>query len=129
MAARIGRKITFTLNGVAADGAREFGVSFDGEAIDVTDGASNGWREVLAEAGQHQVDISIGGVSKSDAFKALWFDVTNRVKPVTITYPNGAIISGDFFLGKLSETEPYNEATTFEATIQSTGVVAFTPGA
>lgn len=125
----IGRKIALTWNGAAVDGVREKGIALNGEPVDVTDDVSDGWRELLAEAGEHQVNISLSGVTKSDDLKVSWFAVTDRIKAVTITYPDGGVLAGNFFLASFSETGPYLDATTFEAEIQSTGAVTFTPGA
>ena len=123
----IGRKIVLTWDGAAVDGVREKGIALNGEPVDVTDDVSDGWREVLAEAGEHQVNVSLSGVTKSDALKEAWFDVTDRIKTATITYPDGGVLSGSFFLATFSETGPYNDATTFEAEVQSSGAVTYTP--
>lgn len=123
----IGRKIVLVWDGAEIAGVREKGIALNGEPVDVTDDDSDGWRELLAEAGEHQVNVSLSGVTKSDALKEAWFDVLDRIKPVTITYPDGGVLSGDFFLGTFSETGPYSDATTFEAEIQSSGAVTYTP--
>ena len=39
-----------------------------------------------------------------------------------------ALVRGDFYLATYSETNPYKDAVTFEASLQSTGPVAYTPG-
>jgi len=122
----IGRKIVLTWDGAAVDGVREKGIALNGEPVDVTDDVSDGWRELLAEAGEHQVNVSLSGVTKSDTLKEAWFDVTDRIKAVTITYPDGGVLAGNFFLATFSETGPYNDATTFEAEIQSSGAVTYT---
>jgi len=122
----IGRKIALTWDGAAIAGVREKGIALNGEPVDVTDDASDGWRELLAEAGEHQVNVSLSGVTKSDALKEAWFDVADRIKAVTITYPDGGVLSGNFFLATFSETGPYSDATTFEAELQSTGPVTYT---
>ena len=36
-------------------------------------------------------------------------------------------MAGDFFLNSLEETGPYNEAVTFTASLQSSGVFTYTP--
>lgn len=124
----IGRKIVLTWDGAAIDGVREKGIALNGEPVDVTDDNSDGWREVLAEAGEHQVNVSLSGVTKSDVLKEAWFDVEDRIKAVTITYPDGGVLALNAFLGTFSETGPYNDAVTFEAELVSTGAVTFTPG-
>jgi len=126
MAANLGRKVVLTWGGAAVPGVREKGVAINGEPIDITSDDDNGWRTLLDEPGERSVDISISGVTKSQLFLADLFAGTTQ-KPVTLTYPNGAVLSGTFHLASTSDTLPYKEAQTFEASLQSTGVVTFTP--
>ena len=109
-------------------GVQEKGIALNGEAVDVSADDSGGWRELLTLAGENQVDVSLSGVTREDQLKTDWF-AGNRTKAVTITYPDGGVISGTFFLASYSETGPFKDATTFEAELQSTGSVTFTPGA
>lgn len=128
MAGFIGRKIIFTWNGAPVQGVREKGISLNGEPIDVTDDDSDGWRMLLEEAGENQVDVSLSGVTKDDVLMKDWFAGT-RTRTATLTYPDGRVISGTFFLATLSDTGPYNDADTFEAELQSTGEAAYAPAA
>ncbi|KRR16866.1 phage tail tube protein [Bradyrhizobium retamae] len=123
----LGRKIIFTWNGSTIAGVREKGIACAGEPINVSDDDSDGIRELLSEAGESTIDISLSGVLKDETLAADWF-ARNRVRAVTITYPNGRVISGDFFLASYNETGTYNDATTMEAALQNTGEVTFTPG-
>ena len=131
MAGRVGRKIKFKW-GTAAPlaeipGVREKGVTINGEAIDVTADDSNGWRELLADAAQNQVDIALSGITKTHVLKADWFG-GSRTKLAEIEYDDGARIAGSFFLSNYAETGVYNDAATFEATLLSTGPVTYTAG-
>jgi len=128
MAGFLGRKVNLTWGGSAVLGIREKGVTINGEPIDVTSDDDNGWRELLAEAGEHSVDISISGVTKDDVFLTDLF-AGNVQKEVELTWPNGKVLTGLFHLGTTSQTMPYKEATTFEATLSSTGEVTYTTGA
>jgi TP901-1 family phage major tail protein len=123
----LGRKVELTWGGAEIPGVREKGISLNGEAIDVSADDSLGWRELLAEAGENQVNVSVSGVTRSAALNSDWFAGT-RTKAVEITYPDGGVIAGNFFLASYSDTGPYKDATTFEAELQSTGAVTFTPG-
>ena len=129
MAARAGRKIKFRWGTPPAEipGVREKGVTLNGEAIDISADDSNGWRELLADPAQTQVDVSLSGVTKTHTLKVDWF-AGNRTKYAEIEYDDGAKIAGQFFLANFADTGVYNDAVTFEATLQSTGVVTYTPG-
>lgn len=123
----LGRKILFTWNGSAIAGVREKGIAIAGEPINVSDDDSDGWRELLDEAGENTIDISLSGVLKSEALITDWVN-GDRVRAASLTYPNGRVISGDFFLASYNETGTYNDATTFEGSLQSTGEISITPG-
>jgi predicted secreted protein len=131
-----GRAIAFTWGDDGASpavpfqipGVREKGISLNGEPVDVSADDSIGWRQLLTVPAENQVDISLSGVTREDQLKTDWF-ADNRTKAVTITYPDGGVISGTFFLASYNETGAYNDATTFDAELQSTGAVAYTPAA
>lgn len=121
-----GRLIVFTWNALPIPGVRQKGIALNGNAIDVTSDENNGWRKLLTVSAQDQVDLTISGVTKSVGLKSDWF-AGNRTRDVTLTYPDGSVLSGTFFLATFTDTGPYNDATTFSATLQSTDVVTFTP--
>lgn len=124
----LGRKVIFTWNGAPVEGVREKGLACAGEAINVSDDDANGVRQLLDEPGEDTIDISLSGVTKSDVLAAAWHDRTKRIGAVTMTYPNGRVVAGDFYLASYNETGAYNDAMTFEAALQNTGDVSFTPG-
>lgn len=125
MSAGAGRKIEITWGGAPIPGVREKGVALNGEAIDISSDDSLGWRELLAnDAAENQVNLSISGVTKSFKMKQDWFN-GNRMQTVAITYPDGGVLTGDFYLANYTDTGPYNDAVTFEAELQSSGRVMF----
>ncbi len=121
-----GRSIALLWNSVAIAGCREKSIKLDGSAVDVTSDESNGWQELLTVAGENKVEIGISGVTKSDALKTDWFAGT-RTRAVSITYPDGGVLSGTFYMANYSDKGPYKDATTFEAALMSTGAVTYTP--
>lgn len=128
MAAFKGRKLLLTWGGTAIGGAREKSLAFNGEPVDVTDDGAAGWRTLLAEPGQREVNISVSGVTKEVALRTDWFSNVNIQRTLVVTYPTGGgSFTGTFQLASYTETGAYNDAVTFEAEFQSTGIVAFTP--
>jgi predicted secreted protein len=123
----LGRKIIFKWNGATIPGVREKGAAVNGEPVDTSDDDSSGWRELLDEPGSRSVDISLSGVTKSDVLRIVAYS-NSKTGAATIEYPDGGIVNGDFHLATYSETGPYNDAQTFEASLQSTGAVTYTPG-
>lgn len=124
MAGYKGRKVLFTWNGAVIPGVREKGITLNGEPVDLTSDDDNGWRQLMEDNGpaQKQVDVSLSGVTKSSTLKDNWF-AGDQVGEVVITYPDGSSISGTFYLNNYSEGNPYNDAATFEASLQSSGEV------
>lgn len=128
MVAFAGRDIVLTWDGAEIPGVREKGFALGGDPINITDDDSNGRRELLADTPSvDEVNISISGVTKSRKLMQDWFART-RTKTATVTYPNGDILTGTFMLVSYTDTGPYEDATTFEAELQSSGEVTFTAG-
>lgn len=127
MSADVGRNLSFTWNGAVIAGVREKGVSIAGEPVDVTSDEDSGWRTLLTVAGQNEVSVSLSGVTKDKQLITDWFAGT-RTRAAVLTYPDGSVLSGNFFLSTYNDTGPYNDAITFDAQIVSTGEVEFTPG-
>lgn len=127
MVANVGRNIAFTWDGSAVLGVRQKGLACDGAPIDITSDEDAGWRKLLEVAAQNEVTISLGGVTKTSVLKTAFFNGA-RTKAVVMTAPNGDTLTGTFYLANYKETMPYNDAVTFEAEIQSTGVVTFVAG-
>lgn len=126
MAANVGRSVIMVWGADEIPGVREKGVKLDGTPVDVTSDEDGGWATLLTIAGENKVEISISGVTKSPHLKADWFAGT-RTKALSLTYPDGRELSGSFFLSSFTEKMPYKDAMTFEATLMSSGMVAFTP--
>lgn len=132
MVARVGRQTQFFFGGNSPNdeilGVREKSIDLNGEAIDVTSGEDAGVRVLLTVSAQDEVNIGINGVSKDLRLKTA-FTTGQRTQICTFIYPDGSILTGTFFLESFKETEPYKDASTFEASLKSSGVVTFTPGA
>jgi predicted secreted protein len=122
----IGRKVIFEWDSSQISGIREKGIKIDGSPVDVTSEEDDGWMTLLEDPGENKVEISLSGVLKSDVLKNAWFS-GSRTKPISLTYPSGAEMSGTFFLASYSEKGTYKEGVTFEGTLQSSGRVVWTP--
>lgn len=124
----LGRAIDFTWDGDPILGVRTKTLALNGSAVDVTSDESNGWRKLLDLSGEDTVDITLAGVTKDTVLMDAWFaSPDERTKNVSIEYPDGRTITGSFRLVTYTDTGPYKDATTFSATIQSTGPITYTP--
>ena len=130
MPAAIGRTLTLEWGAdspATIAGIREKSVALNGNPVDVTSDENNGWRELLEESGENQVNISFSGVTKDgDRLRDAWFN-GDRMAAATIDYPDGGSLTGQFLLATFNETGTYNDAITFEGELQSSGVVTYTP--
>jgi predicted secreted protein len=126
MAGFVGRANTLTWGGVTLAGIREKGLKVNGEPIDETTGENNGWRSLLTTAAQFSVDLDLSGIVKSKTLPTDFF-AGNTQKTVVYTRSDGSVFSGTFMLATYNETSPYKDATSFDASLQSSGTITFTP--
>lgn len=127
MVAKTGREEVFVWGGITLC-AREKSLSFAGENIDVTDGCSDGFQELLEESGMEAIEITLSGLDKDD--ELLEAKASGPlIQAGTFTRKSGATISGNFRLSALSYGAPYNDVATYEATFSSSGEYTVTPAA
>lgn len=127
----LGRDVILTVAGQAIAGTQTKGLTCNNEPVDVTDDAAGGWRLVMARPGLKTVDLAISGVLKNLELMRSFFNAANsgsQVFPVSVTYPDGSIVAGDFILTSFSETGESNAGKTFDSSWQSSGVPTFTAG-
>lgn len=130
MPAAKGRSLLVKRNNVVIAGLRTKGVAFNGEPIDGTTDDENGYRTLLSDPGVKSVDLSIEGLTKDATLRvAVLNGGSLMLEDITVTYPDGGILAGDFFLASLEETGTYNEAITFSGSLQSSGEWTYTPPA
>lgn len=97
------------------------------EPIDVTSDDDDGFRTLLAEPGQRQIDLSFSGVTEDDVLLEAAAAGTPAFERLNLLFPSGATIEGDFFFNNLSVTGEYNQSVTFEGEMQSSGAWTYAP--
>ena len=128
----LGRDVVLTVAGQAIAGVQTKGLTCNNEIIDVSDDAAGGWRLVMARPGLKAVDMALSGVLKNLELLRSFFNTANsgsQVYAVSVTYPDGSIVAGNFALSSFSATGESNAGTTFDSSWQSTGILTFTAGA
>lgn len=117
----------------AVAGIREKGMTPTGEPVDQTNDDSDGWRTLIDAAQVNSVDFTASGVLLDDTLRADWFAGASatgrRMQAATFEYPDGATITGTFYLAAYAETGNHDGEVTFEATWQNSGAVTYTPAA
>ena len=126
MAAAKGRELLVKKGSTVLAGVRTKGVSVNGEPIDITSDDDAGYRTLLNDAGTYSIDLSIEGITKNDTLRAIIMAGGSlMLTDITVEYPDGKGITGNFFLNSLEETGTYNEAVTFSASLQSSGTFTY----
>jgi len=123
MAAAKGRSLLIKKGSTVLAGMRTKGVAINGEPTDITSDDDSGYRTLLSDVGTLSVDLSIEGITKDDTLKALILagGTSLMLTDITVVYPDGKSLVGNFSLNSLEETGAYNEAVTFSGSLQSSG--------
>lgn len=108
-------------------GARTTAMTLNNEPVDITNIDSNGFRELLPDAGVQSMDVRIDGVV-NDA--AVYLEVQQQATDRTIRRyqfrsGSGDIWEANMIVQSLERTGTYNDAETFTISLQSSGPIAF----
>lgn len=110
-----------------AAGERSNEITINGEAIDLTDKSSGGWRILDTRASQLSVDLSMSGTLKDakliERIMANGDSLTFNLIQLDVGF---GVFEGSFYMSGITLTNEHTDATVFEASFQSAGVVEFT---
>lgn len=124
---RVGRELKMLRNGDVIAGVRTKGFSINRNPVDITNDDDDGYRALLVDPGEIQIDLSVDGVTKDAALREDAVATTPVFSDITLEWPDGFSITGDWFLSSFEESGAYNEAITFTAQFQLSGVPTITP--
>lgn len=129
MAAGKSRDFIIKKNAVAIAGVTSKSVAIAKEPIDITTDSDDGFRTFLADAGTKSLDISFSGVTKDKVMRELIItDQTVLLTDITIEYPDGSTITGNFVFNGFTENGGSPDgAVEFDGTLQSSGAWVYTP--
>jgi len=128
MAAISGRKVRIKRGSTAIAGARADSFTINNEPIDITDKDDSGWRTYLADVGVRSIDCEVEGVLDDSTFLALAVGTASALlEAYTIDVIGIGEFTGNFYLASFAVTGEQADATTFTASIQSSGTITFTP--
>ena len=123
----VGRDIIMTLGGSAVLGVNSSGYTYNNEALDSTDDTSAGWQERIAKPGLKSVEFTMSGLVKNLELINAYMGAS-QIFEVVSTYPDGSVMTTDFFMDSLSQTGESNGVATFDASFSSSGAPVFVPG-
>ena len=133
MTGRAGRTLRISVNtgsGLAVvAGAQTENFTISAEGIDVTDKDDAGVRRFLPDVGTWSWEATVEGVLKNDDLLENMIDVTRTaLLPVSIAVSGLGTLVGDVFFSSFEVSGAEGaEATTFTATLQSSGTPVYTP--
>lgn len=122
MAEQLGRKVTVSVGGDVVATARTTSMTVNNESVNITSAGDDGVRRLMDEPGEKSVEITLDGLYTDESLYDL-AQGASLLTAVVLTYETYTL-TGDFFLASYNEGQPYNEAITFSATLQSSGSVA-----
>jgi len=113
---------------VLVAGARGKTISINNESIDITSDDDAGYRTLLSDPAVRSIDLSIEGVAKNaDLLTAATASDATLLLGYELRIEGVGTVACDFYLSSVELGAPYNEAVTFSASLQSSGVFTFTP--
>ena len=113
---------------VTVAGLRTKRLSFNAQAVDVTDAQSAGrWRELLGGAGVQRASVSGGGIFKDQASDALvraaFF--AGGILSFQLAIPDFGTVSGPFQITALEYSGNHDGEVLFEIALESAGALSF----
>lgn len=128
MAAGKGRSFQVKKSGTVIAGVKNKGVTVNNEPVDITSDDDSGFRTLLADTAVSSMDISVDGVTKDTTLRTVIMAGGTSVylTDITLEYPNGDTITGDFYLASLEESGETKDAVNFSASLQSSGQFTYT---
>ena len=112
---------------VTVAGMRSNSISFNDEAVDVTNKGSGGWRALLAQAGVKSASISGSAVFTDDSSEAsvrTVFGGPNHSN-FRVTIPDFGTYVGKFMISTLEYAGDYNGEVSWNLSLESDGEVTF----
>lgn len=109
--------------------ARSKTLTIGSESIDITQDCDGAFRKLMDEPASRFLDIAVEGLLTQDDWLLQALDTSSNVflNEYTLVIPGIGSITGDFFISNFELGAPHDNATTFSATVQSSGEWEFTP--
>lgn len=123
----IGRDFLIKKGSTVIASVRTKSASINGEPVDVTTDDSSGYRTLLDKAATRSVDLSVEGLTDDDTLRAAILGSGSLLlADINVEYPDGATLTGDFFMTSLEESGQHTDAVGFSASFQSSGQWTYT---
>lgn len=106
-------------------GLRTTQMSVNGEAVNITNKDSGGWRELLSGAGVRSVSVSAAGIFTGSAAEARLrgHALAGTLDEYRLTFEGGEMLEGAFLVTRLDYAGDYNGERNYTLNLESSGVV------
>ena len=130
MTKQAGRLATLKVGAATVAGVRVLNINWAGTAIDVTDQNDDGFQSFLdGVMATDTLEVSVEGLEEDGVLRkaALKSGASGKFfANAEFAFPNGDKITGNFVMTAYTEGQPYDNATTFNATFVRNGAHTFT---
>jgi predicted secreted protein len=128
MAAISGRKLRIKWNGNVVLGATSEDITINNEPIDITDKDDAGNRTLMADFAVRTVDATLNAIFKDDTLLAAALGTGAALLEASeVEIEDFGSITGNFFLNNVQLSGPQDNALTYTASLQSSGLMTYTP--
>ncbi|MGD9810041.1 MAG: phage tail tube protein [Sphingobium sp.] len=106
-------------------GLRTTQLQVSGEAVNVTNKDSGGWRELLSGAGIRAVSVSAAGIFTGSAgeVKIRTQALTGTIDDYELSFESGERMQGRFLVTRLEYAGDYNGERNYTISLESSGTV------
>jgi TP901-1 family phage major tail protein len=106
-------------------GLRTTQLSINGEAVNVTNKDSGGWRELLSGAGVRSVSVAGSGIFTGSAAEARLKAnaLVGQLDDYELSFESGERMRGRFLVSRLDYAGDYNGERTYTLSMESSGQV------
>lgn len=108
-------------------GMRATQLKINGNQVDITNKDSNGWQELLSDAGVRKIDVTASGEYDATAAGSQQFiekaALANTFIDAEIVFGNGVGYIGNWAISDYTLDGPYDNAQTFSGTFTSNGPI------
>lgn len=129
MAAQKGLELLIKIAGDVVAGIRSKNFTINNQTVDVTSAASGGFTEKLGTAGITSMSASGSGVFQDDTkfAEVNTAALTRAVLALEIVVPDFGSYTGNFLITSLEMGGEHDGELTFSMSLESAGVITFTP--
>src|SRR3546814_9725029 len=109
----------------AVAGLRDTQLSVNGEAVNVTNKDSGGWRELLSDAGVRSVSVSGAGIFTGSAaeVRVRANALAGGIDDYELSFESGERMRGRFLVTRLDYAGDYNGERSYTMSLESSGQI------